>query len=133
MRDFFLFFKVLGFGISRFFVARKRNGSRKRRNYKLVVLNGDFKSVFELTLSHERVYVLVSTMMVVGFALSMLLFVYTPVRYLLPEYRTYQERKDLYTLRKKIDSLEAQFHYNERFIKAFQACFAVQGTDTSSR
>lgn len=92
--------------------------------YRLVIIRDiDLSEVFSVILSRERVYIIFSGIFMFGLLCAFFLFSYTPLKYLLPHYNHFQERRELVKLKQTVDSLNLQFKNNEQFIKQFQSYF----------
>lgn len=100
------------------------NDEQAKIEYRLVIIKDiNLSEVFSVILSRERVYIIFSGIFVFGLLCAFLLFAYTPLKYLLPHYKHFEERRELVHLKRTVDSLNLQFHYNEQFIRQFQSYF----------
>lgn len=112
--------------LSAFVKIFRLNGDdqQARTEYRLVIIKDvDLSEVFSVVLSRERVYIIFSGIFVFGLLCAFLFFAYTPLKYLLPHYNHFEERRELSNLKRTVDSLNEQFRYNEQFIRQFQSYF----------
>lgn len=102
----------------------KGDDEQAKIEYRLVIIKDiDLSEVFSVVLSRERVYIIFSGIFVFVLLCAFLLFAYTPLKYLLPHYNNFEERRELVHLKRTVDSLNLQFKYNEQFIRQFQSYF----------
>lgn len=128
-RDLYVLAKKIFAAFVKIFISKKDAGYIKQEYRLIIIKDHDLKEVFNVLLSREKVYLLLSSISVISFCLAFVLFAYTPLQYLLPGYGLYQEKKELLLLKNEVDSLEQQFSYNEKFIKQFQSYFTSATQD----
>lgn len=94
---------------------------RLRNRYRLVVMNDDtYEEVVTFRLSRMSVYVMLCTVFVVLVGLTVALLVFTPLRYYVPGYGSGGDRKEMIELKMKVDSLDQQMRYKDKYFENIQ-------------
>lgn len=94
---------------------------RLRNRYRLVVMNDDtYEEVVTFRLSRMSVYVMLCTVFVVLVGLTVALLVFTPLRYYVPGYGSGSDRREMVDLKMKIDSLDQQMKYKDKYLENIQ-------------
>ena len=110
---------------------------RLRNRYRLVVMNDDtYEEVVTFKLSRLSVYVMLSTIFVLLVGLTVVLIVFTPLKYYIPGSNLdYKSARELQQMKYKTDSLEKQVKYQTEYIDGLQKVLkgdVVIKLDTSS-
>lgn len=103
---------------------QKKTYKKVTTHYRLVVINDTtLREVFSAVLTRRKVYIFVSTFLVLNLVIGFLFFSYTPIRTLLPEEKNTIEKQELLNLKKKVDSLEKMYFLNEKLINQYKNYF----------
>lgn len=94
---------------------------RLRNRYRLVVMNDDtYEEVVTFRLSRLSVYIMLCTVFVVLVGLTVALLVFTPLRYYVPGYGSGSDRREMIDLKMKVDSLDQQMRYKDKYLESIQ-------------
>jgi hypothetical protein len=89
---------------------------RLRNRYRLVVMNDDtYEEVVTFKLSRLSVYIMLSTIFVLLVGLTVALIVFTPLKYYIPGYDTLTAGREYRQMKYRVDSLEKQVGYLEKY------------------
>lgn len=90
---------------------------RLQNRYRLVVLNDDtYEEVVTFKLSRLSVYIMVSTIFVVLVGLTVMLIVFTPLKYYIPGYDDLKVGREYQNMKYRVDSLEKQVNNQADYI-----------------
>lgn len=91
---------------------------RFSHRYRLVVMNDDtYEEVVTFKLSRLSVYVLLSTTFVLLVGFTIILLMFTPLKYYIPGYGNNTTRTQLIDLKMKTDSLEQALHHKDVYLE----------------
>lgn len=111
-------------------------GFKKLKNrYRLVIMNDDtYEEVVTFKLSRITVYIVFSSVFVILTSVIVALLVFTPLRQYIPGYGTHSERRQLQTLKIKVDSLEQNMRYKDQYLEHLRMVFSgeISTADSSS-
>lgn len=94
---------------------------RLRNRYRMVIMNDDtYEEVVTFRLSRLSVYIMLCTVFVVLVGLTVALLVFTPLRYYVPGYGNASDRKEMIDLKMKVDSLDQQMKYKDKYLENIQ-------------
>lgn len=94
---------------------------RLRNRYRLVVMNDDtYEEVVTFRLSRLSVYITLCTIFVVLVGVTVALLVFTPLRYYVPGYGSSSDRSEMINLKMKVDSLDQQMKYRDKYFENIQ-------------
>ncbi len=103
-------------------MAKLTNNStlqRLRNRYRLVVMNDDtYEEVVTFKLSRLSVYIGLSTAFVMMTSITILLIIYTPLKFYIPGYGSKQGKTELQVLKIRTDSLEQAIRYKEEYMES---------------
>src|SRR4026207_997224 len=89
---------------------------RLRNRYRLVVMNDDtYGEVVTFKLSRLSLYIMLSTIFVLLVGLTVALIVFTPLKYYIPGYDTLTAGREYRQMKYRVDSLEKQVGYLEKY------------------
>lgn len=91
---------------------------RFRNRYRLVVMNDDtYEEVVTFKLSRLSVYVLLSTSFVLLVGFTIILLMFTPLKYYIPGYGNNTTRTQLIQLKMRADSLEQSLRHKDVYLE----------------
>lgn len=94
-------------GVGRWYIL-KNFFKRINEPYDLRIRNAvDGEELLHMALTKKSVFMLISTILVISFVLSSLLFLFTPIKHYIPGFETIDSRKKVVALTNRVDSLEA--------------------------
>jgi hypothetical protein len=92
-----------------------------RNRYRLVVMNDDtYAEVVTFRLSRRSVYIALSFLFVALVTLSILIIMYSPLKYYIPGYGTRQGITELQLLKVRTDSLENALQKKQQYLDGVQ-------------
>ena len=90
---------------------------RLQNRYRLVVLNDDtYEEVVTFKLSRLSAYIVASTIFVLLVGLTVMLIVFTPLKYYIPGYDDLKVGREYQLMQYKVDSLEKQVNNQADYI-----------------
>ena len=104
---------------------------RLRNRYRLVVMNDDtYEEVVTFKLSRMSVYISLCTIFVLLIGLTIMLFIFTPLKYYIPgEGASRQNKIELQALKIKTDSLEQAIKNKDQYLNSIKQ--VLTGNTTS--
>jgi hypothetical protein len=95
---------------------------RLQNRYRLVVMNDDtYEEVVTIKLSRISVYIGLCTIFVLLVGLTIMLFLFTPLKYYIPgEGASRQNKIELQTLKMRTDSLEQAIKYKDQYLNSIR-------------
>ena len=95
------------------------NSSKRFRNrYRLVVMNDDtYEEIITFKLSRLSVYVWLSTTFVLLVGFTIILLMFTPLKYYIPGYGNNTTRAQLIYLKSRTDSLEQALQHKDVYLE----------------
>lgn len=91
---------------------------RLRNRYRLVVMNDDtYEEIITFKLSRLSVYASLSTTFVLLVGFTIILLMFTPLKYYIPGYGNNTTRTQLIYLKSKTDSLEQMLRYKDAYLE----------------
>lgn len=98
----------------------KRFFGKMRYKYRLIIMNENtYEERFAMRLSRLNVFTVISVTFLVVIVISFFIIAYTPLREYIPGYGNVEERKTLYELSLKTDSLEKELQARNVYFQAF--------------
>jgi hypothetical protein len=109
---------------------------RLRNRYRMVVMNEDtYEEVVKFRLSRLSVYIFLSSIFVLFTFLTIIIIVFTPIKYYLPGvgYGDAKQVKEFRQLKIKTDSIENDLKYKQQYLDDLKKVLQgkIQGLDTN--
>ncbi len=90
---------------------------RRQNHYRLVILNEDsFEEVIAFKLSRLRVYMFISTLLVLLIVFCIALISFSPLKYYIPGYGDRESKTELQAIKIRTDSLEQAILYKQKYL-----------------
>lgn len=101
---------------------------RRQNHYRLVIMNEDrFEEVVTFKLSRLRVYMFVSTVLVLVMAFCIALISFSPLKYYIPGYGARENKIEMQQIKIRTDSLEQALLYKQQYLEDLKK--VLTGTD----
>lgn len=101
---------------------------RRQNHYRLVIMNEDrFEEVVTFKLSRLRVYMIVSTVLVLLMAFCIALISFSPLKYYIPGYGARENKLEMQEIKMRTDSLEQALLYKQQYLDDLKK--VLTGTD----
>lgn len=104
--------------MSKQITKKQKLSQHLRTRYRFVILNDEtLKEVGSYRLNLLNVYVVLSTLFIIFSLIALAIVMFTPVKYLVPNYGELKANKEFVTLLKKTDALEKELHELSTYIE----------------
>lgn len=90
---------------------------RRQNHYRLVIMNEDsFEEVIAFKLSRLRVYMFISTILVLLMVFCIALISFSPLKYYIPGYGERKSKTELQAIKIRADSLEQALNFKQKYL-----------------
>lgn len=96
---------------------KKQAIKRRQNHYRLVIMNEDsFEEVIAFKLSRLRVYMFISTILVLLMVFCIALISFSPLKYYIPGYGERKSKTELQAIKIRADSLEQALNFKQKYL-----------------